>query len=151
MKISFSLIAVLAVLTMGLTGQASAAGAPSVARDAATQSGSALVHRIHDGSRWSGRWDRQPNRWQYRDGNRHWRENRRNYRDRHYRPRHHRPPSGYYYRYDPTPRYVRPRAGNRVTNAHVRWCQNRYRSYRAWDNTFQPYNGPRRQCLSPYI
>ena len=33
---------------------------------------------------------------------------------------------------------------------HVRWCANRYRSYRAYDNTFQPYNGPRRQCRSPY-
>ena len=33
---------------------------------------------------------------------------------------------------------------------HVRWCANRYRSYRAYDNTFQPYNGPRRQCHSPY-
>ncbi|TIP33596.1 MAG: BA14K family protein, partial [Mesorhizobium sp.] len=30
-------------------------------------------------------------------------------------------------------------------------CHDRYRSYRAWDNTFQPYNGPRRQCISPYI
>jgi hypothetical protein len=35
-------------------------------------------------------------------------------------------------------------------NAHERWCYSRYRSYRAWDNTFQPYNGPRRQCYSPY-
>lgn len=35
-------------------------------------------------------------------------------------------------------------------NAHVQWCYDRYRSYRAWDNTFQPYNGPRRQCYSPY-
>ncbi len=34
--------------------------------------------------------------------------------------------------------------------SHVNWCANRYRSYRAYDNTFQPYNGPRRQCLSPY-
>lgn len=33
---------------------------------------------------------------------------------------------------------------------HVSWCANRYRSYRAYDNTFQPYNGPRRQCYSPY-
>ena len=42
--------------------------------------------------------------------------------------------------------------GNAVTggSAHVRWCHNRYRSYRAYDNTFQPYNGPRRQCHSPY-
>lgn len=35
-------------------------------------------------------------------------------------------------------------------SAHVEWCYNRYRSYRAYDNTFQPYNGPRRQCYSPY-
>nr|WP_245412371.1 BA14K family protein [Notoacmeibacter ruber] len=36
------------------------------------------------------------------------------------------------------------------SRAHYRWCDNRYRSYRASDNTFQPYNGPRRQCYSPY-
>ncbi|TGQ69604.1 MAG: BA14K family protein [Mesorhizobium sp.] len=41
------------------------------------------------------------------------------------------------------------RAG-RLSNAHVQWCYNRYRSYRSWDNTFQPYNGPRQQCWSPY-
>ncbi len=35
-------------------------------------------------------------------------------------------------------------------DAHVEWCYNRYRSYRASDNTFQPYNGPRKQCYSPY-
>jgi hypothetical protein len=35
-------------------------------------------------------------------------------------------------------------------SAHVRWCYDRYRSYRAWDNTFQPYDGPRMQCYSPY-
>jgi hypothetical protein len=35
-------------------------------------------------------------------------------------------------------------------SAHVEWCYDRYRSYRASDNTFQPYNGPRRQCYSPY-
>ena len=35
-------------------------------------------------------------------------------------------------------------------NAHVEWCYDRYRSYRASDNTFQPYNGPRQQCNSPY-
>lgn len=34
--------------------------------------------------------------------------------------------------------------------SHVNWCANRYRSYRAYDNTFQPYGGPRRQCISPY-
>ncbi|PBB69015.1 BA14K family protein [Mesorhizobium sp. WSM4312] len=50
--------------------------------------------------------------------------------------------------YAPAPRRYY-RAG-RLSNAHVRWCYNRYRSYRAWDNTFQPYGGPRQQCWSPY-
>ena len=35
-------------------------------------------------------------------------------------------------------------------NSHVQWCYDRYRSYRASDNTFQPNSGPRRQCVSPY-
>lgn len=49
------------------------------------------------------------------------------------------------------PRYVQPRRIYRGGgSAHVQWCYDRYRSYRAWDNTFQPYNGPRRQCWSPY-
>jgi BA14K-like protein len=42
-----------------------------------------------------------------------------------------------------------PRMGRR-TSAHVEWCFNRYRSYRASSNSFQPYNGPRRICYSPY-
>ncbi|TPN15988.1 BA14K family protein [Mesorhizobium sp. B2-1-3] len=50
--------------------------------------------------------------------------------------------------YDAPPRRYY-RAG-RLSSAHVRWCYNRYRSYRAYDNTFQPYNGPRQQCYSPY-
>lgn len=37
-----------------------------------------------------------------------------------------------------------------VGNAHVRWCQNRWRSYRAYDNSYQPNNGPRQRCVSPY-
>ena len=35
-------------------------------------------------------------------------------------------------------------------NAHESWCYSRYRSYRALDNTYQPYYGPRRECNSPY-
>lgn len=35
-------------------------------------------------------------------------------------------------------------------NAHVEWCYNRYRSYRAADDTYQPLNGPRQVCNSPY-
>jgi len=34
--------------------------------------------------------------------------------------------------------------------AHVQWCSQKYRSYRPADNSFQPYNGPRRECRSPY-
>lgn len=46
--------------------------------------------------------------------------------------------------------------GNAIANAprggsaHVQWCYDHYRSYRASDNTYQPYSGPRRQCVSPY-
>lgn len=35
-------------------------------------------------------------------------------------------------------------------SAHVQWCYDRWRSYRASDNSYQPFNGPRRQCVSPY-
>ncbi|TPJ54518.1 BA14K family protein [Mesorhizobium sp. B2-6-1] len=35
-------------------------------------------------------------------------------------------------------------------NNHVNWCSQRYRSYRVSDNSWQPYNGPRRQCISPF-
>lgn len=69
-----------------------------------------------------------------------------------YKYRHRGPNIGIYlgvpsYRYV-QPRYAQPRIS--LSRAHVNWCHNRYRSYRVWDNTFQPYNGPRRQCWSPY-
>lgn len=48
-------------------------------------------------------------------------------------------------------RYRRPpRRRVRRAGGHESWCYSRYRSYRAWDNTYQPYNGRRRQCISPY-
>jgi hypothetical protein len=40
--------------------------------------------------------------------------------------------------------------GRPAGSAHVNWCSDRYRSYRASDDTFQPYNGPRQRCNSPY-
>jgi hypothetical protein len=42
----------------------------------------------------------------------------------------------------------RDRMGN--WDRHVAWCQDRYKSYRESDNTFQPYNGSRQECVSPY-
>lgn len=34
--------------------------------------------------------------------------------------------------------------------AHVEWCANRYRSYRPEDNSYSPFSGGRRTCVSPY-
>jgi hypothetical protein len=61
-------------------------------------------------------------------------------------------------RYDRDPYYAprrvyvepRPRYRRSLSRAHVRHCYDRYRSYRAYDNTFQPYHGRRRQCRSRY-
>ncbi len=109
----------------------------------------------HHGNRPSGNWNRP-----HRPGGSHWRPPhnggqwhrprppRHNYYRPHYRG------SGFYFGLGlgvPAYRYVEPRRYYRPAgDAHVRWCYNRYRSYRAWDNTFQPYHGPRRQCRSPY-
>ncbi|HWD14525.1 BA14K family protein [Pseudochrobactrum sp. sp1633] len=97
--------------------------------------------RRHYDRRYDRRYDR-PRHW---DGPR-W--DRPRYRP-YYRPYYQ--PQFRYYRPAP-PRYYRPapvyRSGR---NAHINWCYNRYRSYRASDNTFQPNYGPRRQCYSPYI
>lgn len=44
-----------------------------------------------------------------------------------------------------------PAPSNADTNlAHLHWCDQRYRSYRASDNSFQPYKGPRKACRSPF-
>lgn len=39
---------------------------------------------------------------------------------------------------------------SRMSQRHIDWCYDRYRSYRASDNTFQPYRGGRQECVSPY-
>lgn len=58
--------------------------------------------------------------------------------------------------YVPPPYYVRPhhtapRYVQQRPEAHVDWCRSKYRSYRMSDNTFQPYEGPRQECRSPYL
>jgi hypothetical protein len=35
-------------------------------------------------------------------------------------------------------------------SSHAQWCANRYRTYRAYDNTYVPYVGARARCVSPY-
>jgi len=46
--------------------------------------------------------------------------------------------------------YAQPRYEG-INPRHTDWCYARYRSYRAYDNTFQPNYGPRKQCYSPYF
>jgi hypothetical protein len=36
-------------------------------------------------------------------------------------------------------------------SAHVDWCQRKWRTYRASDNSYQPIYGQRRLCRSPYL
>lgn len=37
-----------------------------------------------------------------------------------------------------------------LTQQHYHYCSNRYRSYRSADNSYQPFNGARRSCTSPF-
>jgi hypothetical protein len=103
------------------------------------------------------RFDRRDIRRDYRNDRRGYYRGHRGYRD--YRRGYRRHNDGYWY---PAAAFIAgaiiggainqpaPRPVYRGGNAHVQWCYNRYRSYRASDNTFQPYNGPRQLCRSPY-
>ena len=44
-----------------------------------------------------------------------------------------------------------PFAEPEMPAAHLEWCASRYRSYRAEDNSYRSYSGPRRTCVSPYL
>lgn len=84
-----------------------------------------------------------------------WYKGHRGYRD--YRPGYRRHSDGYWY---PLAAFAigaiiggamnAPRAAPRMTSSHVRWCESRYRTYRAYDNTYVPRAGVRAQCMSPY-
>lgn len=50
----------------------------------------------------------------------------------------------------PQVHHPRPQQGTFLSQAHINWCHNRWRSYRVSDNSYQPYNGPRRVCVSPH-
>ena len=41
-------------------------------------------------------------------------------------------------------------ARHQMSRSHVRWCERHYRSYDVRTDTYQPYHGPRRRCVSPY-
>lgn len=153
MRHRLSAAALFAALAFGLAAPATAAPA-TMARDIAQPAAAAnpVEQAQH---RWR---DRDDRRWHR--GDRHWRGDRGHRWDRRWdrrwgHHRHYRPDAGIYFHFGTPPvyrRYVEPRRiyRYRLSQAHYDWCYARYRSYRAADNTFQPYNGPRRQCLSPY-
>ncbi|MDM9623271.1 hypothetical protein A6U87_06035 [Rhizobium sp. AC44/96] len=39
--------------------------------------------------------------------------------------------------------------GAALNSSTATWCAARYQSYRASDNTYQPYDGPRQTCVAP--
>ncbi|WP_136656376.1 BA14K family protein [Nitratireductor sp. XY-223] len=72
------------------------------------------------------------------------------YYKRRYYPKPYYGPRYYGRTYGPVP-YYRPQPRRvYVSQPHINYCYRKYRSYRAYDNTFQPYHGPRKQCRSPY-
>ncbi|EKF20863.1 BA14K family protein [Nitratireductor pacificus] len=48
------------------------------------------------------------------------------------------------------PRSLRVYPSLQTQSAHRTWCFQKYRSYRASDNSFQPNRGGRKRCQSPY-
>ena len=83
-----------------------------------------------------------------------WHQGHRGYRDR--RPGYRRHSDGFWY---PLAAFgagaiiggaVTSRPARASTRAHVQWCADRYRSYRASDNSYVPRAGVRAQCNSPY-
>ena len=97
-----------------------------------------------------GRNYRYSDRYRYDRG---WDRDRRYYGDRYYRDR-------YYRHHDNTGAIIGGLAAGAIIggiiasqprvqtgNSHADYCYSRYRSYRAYDNTYQPTYGPRRQCL----
>lgn len=149
MRSRFPTIALLASLVLGFgpAGTASAAapaGAASAGYTAAAASGASSSSLVEQAQYRDRDWRRDRREWrrERREARREWRHHRRHWHD-------HGPRARFYFHIEPR-RYYRPRPVYRLTNAHYRWCERRYRSYRAWDNTYQPYHGPRRQCYSPY-
>jgi hypothetical protein len=45
---------------------------------------------------------------------------------------------------------ARPEPKAASSEDHVRWCRARYRSYDVEDNSYRPYSGGTRACISPY-
>ncbi|NTF23543.1 BA14K family protein [Agrobacterium rubi] len=122
-----------------------------------------VQYRGHD-DRWERRHDRRDrrDRWDRRDrrdDRRGWYNGHRGYS--HSRPGYRRHSDGYWYPLAALgaaaiiggviANQPRPAPAQPVVNPrHVADCSARYRSYRSYDNTYQPVNGPRQQCYSAW-
>ncbi|MCF1447315.1 BA14K family protein [Agrobacterium vitis] len=67
-----------------------------------------------------------------------------------YRPVPPPPPPGYYRPAPPPPGYYRPAPPPQVSNRHIRWCMDRYRSYDPQTNRYIAGDGRMRVCRSPF-
>ena len=108
----------------------------------------------HQRDRWErhrrDRWEQQHRRDRYG-----WYRGHRGYRD--FRPGYRRHNDGYWY---PLAAFAigsiiggamtAPRPAYAMPAGHTQWCASRYRTYRAYDNTYAPRVGVRAQCVSPY-
>jgi hypothetical protein len=139
--------------TFALTG-IPATAAPVFAPPAASVQSDVI--QVQDGMKWRKRNARKGDDWRgddfRRSGNSAYYNGHRGYR---YQRRGYREYNGFWF---PAGAFI---AGALITGAivnnnngggssHVEWCYDRYRSYRAYDNTFQPNYGQRRQCNSPF-
>jgi hypothetical protein len=158
--------AVSAVLFAGSLGTAQALPLPAVPSAPVAADVTNVQYYRDYGPRRGWRGDGPPRGWRGDGPRRGWYGGHRGYRDyrRGYR-RHH---DGYWYplaafgagaliggAIASQPRYVEPApvyrsGGGGLNPRHYEWCAGRYRSYDAYSNSFQPYNGPRQTCYSPY-
>lgn len=148
-----------AAITMGTLGMSAVPAAAQPLQTVLQLNGAELI-TVQDRRDRSERRDRRDRRDRFeRRGNNYFYNGFRGYR--HHRPgwRHYQgwwfPPSAFSFGFSVNPprydRYDRYDRRGRLSARHIAWCEANYRSYRRSDNTFQPYNGPRRQCVSPYV
>ena len=69
---------------------------------------------------------------------------------RYHRPGYRRHSDGFWYPRAAFTVRVAPSVRVRVGGAQVRWCRDRYRSYRVSDNTYVTVGGVRRVCRAPF-
>lgn len=158
-------LAILALATLtAFAGLTPANALPLGGPVTAGQSKSPLVQEVQyrgGDDRWDRRNDRR-DRWDRHDNRRDrrgWHNGHRGYS--HARPGYRRHSDGYWYPLaalgaaaiiggviagQPRPVQAQPTINPR----HVADCSARYRSYRSYDNTYQPVNGPRQQCYSAW-